>query len=79
MLAITGRCGEDPEKDSVRVGMSQMTGPEQKKSEGEVSRSPRQGVKKVVCVYRCLFITGSEQLLEKALPNTDYKWLLSPE
>lgn len=41
MLAITGRCGEDPEKDSVRVGMSQMTGPEQKKSEVKVSRSPR--------------------------------------
>lgn len=78
MLAITGRCGEDPEKDSVRAGMSQMTGPEQKKSEVKISRSPRHGAK-VVCVYRCLFITGSEQLLGKALPNTDYKWMLSPE
>lgn len=58
MLAITGRCGEDPEKDSVRVGMSQMTGPEQKKSEVKVSRSPRHKSSLCIGVYSLLVLSS---------------------
>lgn len=70
---------EDPEKDSIGVGMSQKTRSEQKKGEGQKVALPQHEGSLWIGVGRYVFITGSEQLFGRAPPNTYYKGFLSPE